>query len=101
MYAPPHFKGNIDQAKDLIRHHPFASLISLDNAGLPYVTHLPLHMEERPSATLRTDGSGQSDFVLLGHVAKPNPHWRYLQTRSQAGIKAAMRLRLGTAPLAS
>lgn len=44
MYVPPHFKGNIDQAKDLIRHHPFASLISLDDAGLPYVTHLPLHM---------------------------------------------------------
>ena len=44
MYVPFHFKSNIDQAKDLIRHHPFASLISLDNAGLPYVTHLPLHM---------------------------------------------------------
>ena len=84
MYVPPHFKGNVDQAKDLIRHHPFASLISLDDAGLPCVTHLPLHMEERPSATLRADGSGPSDFVLLGHVAKLNPHWRYLQTRPQA-----------------
>jgi transcriptional regulator len=23
-------------------------------------------------------------LVLLGHVAKPNPHWRYLQARPQA-----------------
>ena len=60
MYVPPDFKGNIDQAKDMIRHHPFASLISLDDAGQPSVTHLPLHMEERPSATLRADGLGQT-----------------------------------------
>ena len=84
MYVPPHFKGNRDQAKDLIRQNSFASLISLDDAGLPYVTHLPLHLEERPSSTLRADGSAQSNFVLLGHVAKPNPHWRYLQARPQA-----------------
>ena len=73
MYLPPQFKGNIDQAKDLIRNHPFASLISVDDAGLPYVTHLPLHLETR-------DGQ----LVLLGHCAKPNPHWRYLQARPQA-----------------
>ncbi len=53
--------------------HPFASLISVDEAVLPYVTHLPLHLEERGD-----------EFVLLGHVAKPNPHWRYLQARPQA-----------------
>jgi transcriptional regulator len=25
-------------------------------------------------------------LVLLGHVAKPNPHWRYLQARPQAVV---------------
>ncbi len=54
---------------------PFASLISVDDAGLPYVTHLPLHLEERGE-----------QMVLLGHVAKPNPHWRYLQARPQAVV---------------
>ncbi len=74
MYLPPQF-----QAKDsahalaLMREHPFASLISNDDAGLPYVTHLPLHVQE--------DGEG---WVLLGHVARPNAHWRYLQARPQA-----------------
>jgi len=73
MYQPPQFKGQAEQAAQLIQSHPFASLISVDDMGLPYVTHLPLHLEQRGD-----------QFVLLGHVAKPNPHWRYLQARPQA-----------------
>jgi transcriptional regulator len=74
MYQPPHFKSADPAiAAELMRAHPFASLISNDDTGFPFVTHLPLHLEER-------DGS----FVLLGHVAKPNPHWRYLQARPEA-----------------
>jgi transcriptional regulator len=79
MYMPPQFKGDRAKTAALIQEHPFASLISVDDAGLPYVTHLPLHLEDRPST-----GSGHPDFVLLGHVAKPNAHWRYLQARPQA-----------------
>lgn len=75
MYQPPQFKGQAEQAVQLIRSHPFASLISVDEAGLPYVTHLPVHLEMRGE-----------QMVLLGHVAKPNPHWRYLQARPQAVV---------------
>ncbi|HSI54395.1 MAG: FMN-binding negative transcriptional regulator [Ramlibacter sp.] len=76
MYQPPHFKST-DRAlaAQLMRERPFASLISIDDAGLPFVTHLPLHLEERDGA-----------FVLLGHCAKPNPHWKYLQQRPQAVV---------------
>jgi transcriptional regulator len=73
MYLPPQFKGDHERAEALITAHPFASLISVDEAGLPYVTHLPLHLEMRGE-----------QMVLLGHVAKPNAHWRYLQARPQA-----------------
>jgi len=75
MYLPSHFKGDRARAAALITENPFASLISVDDGGLPYVTHLPLHLEDR-------DGQ----MVLLGHVAKSNPHWRYLQARSQAVV---------------
>ena len=75
MYLPPQFKGTRAQAAALIKDHPFASLISADDNGLPYVTHLPLHLEERGD-----------ELVLLGHVAKPNLHWRYLQKRRQAVV---------------
>ena len=74
MYQPPHFKSDdAATAAELMRSHPFASLISNDDTGFPFVTHLPLHLEERDAG-----------FVLLGHCAKPNPHWRYLQARPDA-----------------
>ena len=75
MYMPPQF--NVTDraiAARLMRDHPFASLISNDDQGLPYVTHLPLVLEER----------GTDDFVLWGHCAKPNAQWRYLQARPRA-----------------
>ncbi len=76
MYLPPQFKSEErTHALLLMRAHPFASLISPDDDGLPYVTHLPLHVQEE---------GGQ--LVLLGHVARPNPHWRHLQARPQAVV---------------
>jgi transcriptional regulator len=76
MYQPPQFRSEDPAvAADLVRAHPFASLISVDDAGLPFVTHLPLHLEQ---------GSDPSAWTLLGHCARPNPHWRYLQARPEA-----------------
>ncbi len=80
MYLPPQFDRSDDDAQvdALLAAWPFASLISNDDAGLPFVTHLPLHLQQRA-------GPG-TPRVLLGHVAKPNPHWRYLQARPQAVV---------------
>jgi transcriptional regulator len=76
MYQPPQFKST-DRAiaARLMREHAFASLISIDNAGVPFVTHLPLHLEDREGA-----------FFLLGHCARANPHWRFLQDRPTAMV---------------
>ena len=76
MYLPPQFSTrDRSHAVQLMRSHPFASLISHDDDGLPFITHLPLHLEARGD-----------QLVLLGHCAKPNPHWRYLQARPQAVV---------------
>lgn len=80
MYLPPQFRGDDRQAVALMQSHPFASLISTDDAGLPFVTHLPLHLQQPHQA-----GEG-APFALLGHVARPNPHWRYLQARPKAVV---------------
>ncbi len=73
MYQPPQFKSDDPAiAAELMRRHAFATLVSNDDAGFPFVTHLPLHLEERGGR-----------FVLLGHVARPNAHWRYLQAQPQ------------------
>ena len=80
MYLPPHFaaKDSVTTnatAHELIRAHPFASLISSDDDGLPFVTPLPLHLLIESGETL-----------LLGHCAKPNPHWRFLTARPKAVV---------------
>jgi transcriptional regulator len=80
MYLPAHFAAkdsNTTQATahELIRANPLASLISNDDDGLPFVTPLPLH--------LLTDAG---ETALLGHCAKPNPHWRYLMARPKAVV---------------
>ncbi len=82
MYLPPQFRSaDRGIALDLMRDHAFASLISVDDDGLPFVTHLPLAVADH--------GAGGADpigITLLGHVAKPNPHWRYLRQRPRATV---------------
>jgi transcriptional regulator len=67
MYAPPLFDlTDAATIRGIIRAHPFATLVSTGEDGAPYVTHLPLiHIED-----------GSADGYLLGHVARPNPHWK-------------------------
>lgn len=77
MYMPPQFNANDPAiALELMRSHPFASLVSTDDDGLPYVSHLPLVAEPQEGDAL----------VLWGHCAKPNPYWRYLQARPRAVV---------------
>ncbi len=74
MYMPPHFDSK-DRALavELIRAHPFATLVSTDETGFPFLSHVPLHLEQRGE-----------QLVLLGHCAKPNAQWRHLQQRPRA-----------------
>lgn len=64
MYQPPQFRSEDPAiAAELMRRHPFASLVSTDDAGFPFVTHLPLHLEQ-----------GEGRFA----------QWRHLQARPEA-----------------
>ncbi|MCU0762061.1 MAG: FMN-binding negative transcriptional regulator [Hydrogenophaga sp.] len=76
MYLPPQFAAKDPAiALEVMRQHPFAQLISVGPDGLPFVTPLPLHVDER------ADG-----LYLLGHVARPNPHGKYLRDQPKALI---------------
>ena len=77
MYLPKHF----DQADrtltlEVMRAYNFSTLIGADDAGAPFATHLPLIISERGL-------EGDRRIVLEGHVAKPNPHWKYMQARPE------------------
>lgn len=80
MYLPAHFKGDwLAHAVPLIQTEPFASLISCDDTGLPFVSHLPLQLQLKSQALAEPP-------MLLGHVARGNPHWRYLAARPRAVV---------------
>ena len=68
MYIPEHFRVREHaSAIGFMRANPFAIMISSTDAG-PYATHLPLSVR-----------GSEDRLVLRGHVAKANPHWRYLE----------------------
>ncbi len=80
MYIPTQFKSDdVAAAVDLMRKHSFATLICNDDDGQPFVTYLPLHVEMR-------ERDGQPWPALLGHVARANPHWKYLRDRGTAVV---------------
>jgi transcriptional regulator len=73
MYLPSHF-DHPQHASAILREHPLASLVSVDDSGFPFVTHLPLKLMEE----------GGQPVALLGHCARANPHAGFLQARPQA-----------------
>src|SRR5437899_3081762 len=65
MYIPTAFRAD-DRAAlyDLIERHGFGTLVTVID-GLPFATHLPFLIDRERG-------------VLLGHVARANPHGRAL-----------------------
>ena len=68
MYIPEHFRvRDHASAIEFMRANPFTILISGTPEG-PFATHVPVVIRE------------SGDLLLIrGHVAKANPHWKYLQ----------------------
>jgi transcriptional regulator len=72
VYIPEHFRLRHDaDAIRFMRANPFAILISSAGDG-PFATHLPLSIHDE-----------EGKITLRGHVAKANPHWRYLEAQPQ------------------
>lgn len=68
MYIPEHFRvREHSTALAFMRANPFAILVSSTGDG-PFATHLPLAIREVGD-----------QLLLRGHVAKANPHWKYLE----------------------
>lgn len=71
MYLPKRFENsNVNQSLELMRKYPLAIVISQSNEG-PFISHVPLIVEQRGD-----------DIVLLGHLARRNPHWKLMNEQS-------------------
>lgn len=74
MYVPPRFaQTDRDQCLALIEGEPFGLLATTGGDGAPFATHLPFLVERRGG-----------DTVLVGHVARANPHWQMFDGARQA-----------------
>src|SRR4051812_46940716 len=78
MYIPKHFApSDRSLVLEVMRAHSFAVMVSGDDQGAPFATHLPLIVSER-------EASGESRVVLEGHFAKSSPHRHYLEASPDA-----------------
>ncbi len=67
MYNPQRFKSaDTNEAFDFMDKNPFATVITVVE-GKPFVSHLPL-----------TPKMVDNEIVLIGHLARANPHWKFL-----------------------
>jgi len=66
MYVPAHFEETrLAVLHDLVRNHPLATLVTLDQDGLN-ANHIPIELDPEPSPL----------GTLRGHVSRANPMWR-------------------------
>ena len=76
MYLPRSFDNtDREQSLALKRAHPLATVISVDQDGSPFVSHLPL--------VIQPDGDG---LVCIGHLSRANLHWKLLGGRQATAI---------------
>lgn len=68
MYTPKHFQvTDLSKIIALIKENSFGTLFSQAD-GEPFATHVPFLIEQNE----------RGEYFLLGHMAKTNPHWQYI-----------------------
>lgn len=75
MYLPPAFDASDpERCHALIRRESFATLVTVDEAGAPFATHLPFLLDAARGAL----------GTLLAHTARANPQWRHFAANRPA-----------------
>ena len=70
MYIPAQFRiEERDAMHEIMRQNSFAALITMDENGAPFATHLPFFLDV---------DSGESG-TLRAHMARANPQWQHFQ----------------------
>lgn len=75
MYIPGHFALNdVAACQTLIAAHSFGLLVTADESGAPFASHLPFLVD----ATRGANGT------LIAHMARANPQWRHFAAQKPA-----------------
>ncbi|WP_144208136.1 FMN-binding negative transcriptional regulator [Shewanella donghaensis] len=78
MYIPKNLAMELEQSIALIKQYGFAVITSSDLQA----SHLPLIIERLDPATNDSTHQQTAEYVLYGHMAKANPHWKAMQSQS-------------------
>lgn len=74
MYIPKLYKQtDLDAAKQYIKENSFGVLITTQENGAPWATHIPME--------LRQNAEGKD--ILVGHISKANPQWKSFEHQTQ------------------
>lgn len=75
MYVPKHFQeSDAGELAHFMAANGFAVLLTTDERGLPFGSHLPL---------LYDAGPGGAPGRIVGHMAKANPQWRHFRADTE------------------
>lgn len=75
MYNPSRYASeSSEQIDEIVRDFPLATMITVVS-GEPHVSHVPLILEKRGEKR-----------VLVGHLARANPHWKALSGNETLAI---------------
>lgn len=73
MFTPAHYKNeDVGEIKEFLKSNSFGILINQVD-GKPWATHIPLELD--------VDSNGND--ILVGHIAKANPQWKYFTADGQ------------------
>ena len=87
LYIPRAFRNDdLETLHAFMRRHSFATLIT--GGCEPFATHLPLLL----------DASRGTDGTLIGHFARPNPHWQCDHQRNGSLATFTGRMRMCRLP---
>lgn len=74
MYVPKHFEGSDAIGREIMQAHSWALLMTTDENGAPFATHLSLLWQD--------DGSPRGS--LIGHMARANAHWKLFAREAES-----------------
>jgi transcriptional regulator len=75
MYLPKLFAADQSASLELMDRFPFATVLSADENGAPFVNHVPVLTE-----------SAGGKVTVTGHMSKRNPQWMHFKANPAATV---------------
>ena len=79
MYVRDKFTPTTEHTRAFLARAVWATIVSVRDDGTPTATHVPVICKQTED-----DAEGSGGWIVEGHIARNNPHWRLLQDGAPA-----------------